>query len=639
MSGPESPLGRWGEAWVRALEETALDTARLERGRAYARDGGVAGVRVERGRITAYVYGSRPRPYRAELRLPVLTPAQWDTFLDTAAEQPAWVAALLDGEVPHEVATQAEAAGARLLPGPGDLLPTCTCPDRGRPCKHVAALCYEVAAQLDADPFTLLLARGMPKPDVQTRLHRRARRHGQAHGEADPRSLRSPWSSRNPRATRMSAEGPRGSGGVRGARAGTPGTGGDAGVAESPAGAGREEAGDTCAGAEASARSGEADSDPSAGTAGTGKEAARAAARRARTGNAETDGGASGASASQAGARARAVGKDEGGGVAGSRSGVTDAGAAAAQVARMAARRARGGGAGVGAGGASARSGAVGTGAAGPGTGAAREDGRGARSRDAEESGPGSGAGEPGQGEGGEASPAPVLRSGGGFVPATEALAASVRPPLPEPLPALEGPGEPGPFPDVPGGPSPDGLAFLAMDAATRAHRALTARTAPPAPPARTAPTAPSADPLTELSMEHDIIRLAATHPRLTGRRTLSPLFAGLARTAGCTAPELARAAAAWRQGEAAGLTVLEEDWDPPAGDFDRARSILAAAGISVSIRRNHLTHTTRLLQLRYGPDGRWYPYRADSEDGEWWPEGPSAADPLTAMSAALGEG
>ncbi|OSC47127.1 hypothetical protein B5181_42380, partial [Streptomyces sp. 4F] len=73
-----------------------------------------------------------------------------------AVERPGHIAALLDKELPHSLAD----CGVPLLPGPGDLAPQCSCPDSGHPCKHAAALCYQTARLLDADPFVLLLLRG-----------------------------------------------------------------------------------------------------------------------------------------------------------------------------------------------------------------------------------------------------------------------------------------------------------------------------------------------------------------------------------------------------------------------------------------------------------------------------------------------
>ncbi|WP_258565970.1 SWIM zinc finger family protein [Streptomyces parvulus] len=146
----------WGNAWVTALEEGALDPARLARGRGYAERGHVDAVTVTPGLVLAYVQGSRPRPYRVQVRLRTLGDDDWQRFLDAAVERPGHIAALLDGELPHTLAD----CGVPLLPGPGDLAPRCSCPDSGHPCKHAAALCYQTARLLDADPFVLLLLRG-----------------------------------------------------------------------------------------------------------------------------------------------------------------------------------------------------------------------------------------------------------------------------------------------------------------------------------------------------------------------------------------------------------------------------------------------------------------------------------------------
>ncbi|WP_369379883.1 SWIM zinc finger family protein [Streptomyces sp. cg36] len=158
----------WGGAWVTALEELALDPARLARGRAYAAGGHVDAITVTPGRITAYVHGSRPRPYRTQLRLRTLSDEVWEDFLDGAAEDPAHIAALLDKDLPHTLADRVD-----LLPGPGDLVPDCSCPDDGYPCKHAAALCYQTARLLDEDPFVLLLMRGRGEQETLAALTRR----------------------------------------------------------------------------------------------------------------------------------------------------------------------------------------------------------------------------------------------------------------------------------------------------------------------------------------------------------------------------------------------------------------------------------------------------------------------------------
>ncbi len=176
----------WGNAWVAALEEGALDVKRLARGRGYAEQGHVDAITVTPGIVLGYVQGSRPRPYRVQVRLRTLGDADWERFLEAAVERPGHIAALLDQEMPHSLAE----CGVPLLPGPGDLEPQCSCPDRGHPCKHAAALCYQTARLLDADPFVLLLLRGRGERELLDALSRRnATRAALAAQEREPEPL------------------------------------------------------------------------------------------------------------------------------------------------------------------------------------------------------------------------------------------------------------------------------------------------------------------------------------------------------------------------------------------------------------------------------------------------------------------
>ncbi|MFE9822576.1 SWIM zinc finger family protein [Streptomyces sp. NPDC005791] len=164
----------WGQAWVTALEDSTLDAGRLSRGRTYARKGMVGPTTVAPGRIKAAVQGSRPRPYRSSVHLPVLTDTQWGTLLDAIAARAGHLAALLDDEMPAGLVDDARRAGVPLLPQPTELDPDCSCPDWGYPCKHAAALCYVIAATVDADPFVLFALRGRGREEVLAEL--RARR-------------------------------------------------------------------------------------------------------------------------------------------------------------------------------------------------------------------------------------------------------------------------------------------------------------------------------------------------------------------------------------------------------------------------------------------------------------------------------
>jgi uncharacterized Zn finger protein len=175
--GSRRDFGRtwWGRAWIDALEHKAeLDPGRLARGRSYARRGAVVRMDVAPGLVMASVQGSRLAPYTVTVVVPTFGERGWDSVLDAIAAQIGRTAALLDGELPPDVVQDVASAGLDLLPGAGEVRPSCSCPDFAVPCKHAAAVCYQVADQLDDDPFALLLLRGRPRADVLRAL--RARR-------------------------------------------------------------------------------------------------------------------------------------------------------------------------------------------------------------------------------------------------------------------------------------------------------------------------------------------------------------------------------------------------------------------------------------------------------------------------------
>jgi uncharacterized Zn finger protein len=166
----------WGTAWLIALEERArLDPNRLSRGRGYARRGTVDALEIMPGLVRADVQGSRARPYQVTVRVRELDASEWDRVLDAVAAELGHTAALLDGELPPEVADDVAATGLDLLPGAGEIQPRCSCPDWADPCKHAAAVCYLVADALDADPFALLRLRGRDRDEILAGLRARRR--------------------------------------------------------------------------------------------------------------------------------------------------------------------------------------------------------------------------------------------------------------------------------------------------------------------------------------------------------------------------------------------------------------------------------------------------------------------------------
>ncbi|CAM5255697.1 SWF or SNF family helicase OS=Streptomyces alboniger OX=132473 GN=CP975_02495 PE=4 SV=1 [Streptomyces alboniger] len=149
----------WGQAWLKALEDTALDNAQLKAGRRLARAGAVGAVSVRPGRITAVVKDPDGTPHRSDVLLQELSAEEWDRFAEMAIERAGHIAALLDRDMPPHLVEDSAAAGVELLPGIGDLEPECDC-EAWDHCGHTSALCYQMARLLDQDPFVLLLMRG-----------------------------------------------------------------------------------------------------------------------------------------------------------------------------------------------------------------------------------------------------------------------------------------------------------------------------------------------------------------------------------------------------------------------------------------------------------------------------------------------
>ncbi|WP_405689729.1 SWF or SNF family helicase [Streptomyces sp. NBC_01185] len=176
----------WGRAWLKALEDTALDGAQLKKGRRLAREGGVGAVSVRPGRLTAVVQDRDSSAYRSDVLLQELSEEDWDRFLDMASERSGHIAALLDREMPPHLVEDAAAAGLELLPAIGDLEPECSC-DAWDHCPHTGALCYQVARLLDEDPFVLLLLRGRDERRLLDELQARSTaRAGRGSDDAAP---------------------------------------------------------------------------------------------------------------------------------------------------------------------------------------------------------------------------------------------------------------------------------------------------------------------------------------------------------------------------------------------------------------------------------------------------------------------
>lgn len=160
----------WAKRWIAVLESFDIG-ARLGRGRSYARRGQVLGLEIAKGRATASVQGSRPRPYRVSIEVKTLDAGEWRKTAGALKGQALYAAKLLSGEMPAEIEGVFCQAGLSLFPERGrDLVTECSCPDWSNPCKHVAAVYYLLGEEFDRDPFLIFKLRGMEREEFAALL-------------------------------------------------------------------------------------------------------------------------------------------------------------------------------------------------------------------------------------------------------------------------------------------------------------------------------------------------------------------------------------------------------------------------------------------------------------------------------------
>jgi len=174
----------WSSRFVEVLESYGLG-GRMQRGRRYARVGQILSLDVAAGLLVSQVQGSRRTPYVVTVRPAQPSDAQWARLDDTFSSRVGFAARLLAGEVPPDLEQAFADTGLELIPSAWEAMgASCTCPDDQNPCKHIAAVLYVLADQLDRDPWLLLALRGRTRDELLGRL-------GASGGPADPRLP--PW--------------------------------------------------------------------------------------------------------------------------------------------------------------------------------------------------------------------------------------------------------------------------------------------------------------------------------------------------------------------------------------------------------------------------------------------------------------
>ena len=156
----------WVQRWVDLLN-TYRFKKRLERGRIYAREGNILHMEFQKGKVHARVQGTADEPYKLHISIERFTDEDWNFVVASMAEKAIYSAKLLAGEMPDDIETVFTSNGLSLFPFKlADVRSRCNCPDPQNPCKHIAAVYYQLGDFFREDPFVLFQLRGRSKSQI-----------------------------------------------------------------------------------------------------------------------------------------------------------------------------------------------------------------------------------------------------------------------------------------------------------------------------------------------------------------------------------------------------------------------------------------------------------------------------------------
>jgi len=151
----------WGDQWLNSLTHIDYDN-RLPRGRAYAGNGSVRSIEIAKNIISAKVQGHAPRPYKITIEIPLLQAKEKGTLIEAIINNNFILSKLLNRELPQDLNQIAVKNGIKLFPSRwNDFKMNCSCPDWAVPCKHLAAVIYLVANEIDKNPFLVFTLHGL----------------------------------------------------------------------------------------------------------------------------------------------------------------------------------------------------------------------------------------------------------------------------------------------------------------------------------------------------------------------------------------------------------------------------------------------------------------------------------------------
>ncbi|BBE31022.1 helicase [Tepiditoga spiralis] len=158
----------WGKKWVEAIKKIDMNTNRLPRGKTYANKKLVLEIKINKEfDIIAKVQGTRPKPYNEKISLKNFLTKEKNKIKELLNSRPDLSSQLIIGVMPEELLSILENEHIYLFPKSWKEIDShCSCPDWANPCKHLAAVYYIIANEIDKDPFLIFEMHGLKKDEL-----------------------------------------------------------------------------------------------------------------------------------------------------------------------------------------------------------------------------------------------------------------------------------------------------------------------------------------------------------------------------------------------------------------------------------------------------------------------------------------
>ncbi|UTC67050.1 MULTISPECIES: DEAD/DEAH box helicase [unclassified Treponema] len=156
----------WG-AWFLEMLKAYDDSGRLSRGKTYANTGKVNSLVVNGQTAGAKVKGNYVPWYHVYFKFPPLSKTNENAIRSILEKHPIELAGLRAGIMSPALIEALKKKKVRLIPARWNLIERdCTCPDSGDPCKHMAAVLFLLAKEIDHDPRLLFKLAGFDLDSV-----------------------------------------------------------------------------------------------------------------------------------------------------------------------------------------------------------------------------------------------------------------------------------------------------------------------------------------------------------------------------------------------------------------------------------------------------------------------------------------